>query len=332
MSTSDQGAAICGFGGGRPGKLLRVAAASALLFLFGALPAIANPFLGGTNGSTPAPVAVSGGGGPFVGLQLAFRDRAGTALNDFKRNPNPTAVMILLLGATVYGLFHAAGPGHRKTVMFSLFLAREAKAWEPLAAGFLSAGVHAASGIALIGIFSLASGAVASLVHVDTAGIYMEGFAFAALALAALILAARAIRDLLTGRGHVHGMHGHDHAGEEREGSGVEGRKLYAIAALTSVVPCPGATMMLLFALYLDLPFLGILAVLAMSLGMAFVVAAAGYLAYFGRTTLFHRLKAHEKTIGVISQVLELGSYLFMLSFSLYAAWPFLVSLFPSAA
>jgi ABC-type nickel/cobalt efflux system permease component RcnA len=301
--------------------------AFAVFVLLGALPAAANPFLGGEKSSTPAPVAVSGGGGPFVALQLAFRDRAGAALNSFKENPNSGALAALLLGAFVYGFFHAAGPGHRKTVMFSLFLSREAKAWEPLAAGFLSAGVHAATGIAVIGFFSFASGAVASLSHVDGANIYMEGFTFLALALAALILAFRTIRSLATGRGHVHGAHGHGHGEDAGHETKVEGRRLYAIAAMTSVVPCPGATMILLFALYLNLAFLGILAVLAMSLGMAIVVAAAGYLAYFGREGLFHRLKAHEKAVGVISHLLELGSYLFMLLFALYAAWPFLVSL-----
>lgn len=324
MSDSNQEDPICRPVGGRSRASLGVVA-FAVFVLLGALPAAANPFLGGEKSSMPAPVAVSGGGRPFVALQLAFRDRAGAALNSFKENPNPGALAALLLGAFVYGFFHAAGPGHRKTVMFSLFLSREAKAWEPLAAGFLSAGVHAATGIAVIAVFSLASGAVASLSHVDGANIYMEGFTFLALALAALILAFRTIRNLATGRGHVHGAHGQgEEAGHEMK---VEGRKLYAIAAMTSVVPCPGATMILLFALYLNLAFLGILAVVAMSLGMAVVVAAAGYLAYFGREGLFNRLKAHEKAVGVISHLLELGSYLFMLLFSLYAAWPFLVSL-----
>ena len=300
----------------------------ATLILLGPVSAAANPFLGGDAGSAPAPVAVSGGAGPFAALQLAFRDRVGEALTSFKDNPAPSALVALLLGAFVYGLFHAAGPGHRKTVLFSLFLTRRAKAWEPLAAGFLSAGVHAATGIAVIAAFSLLRGAVASLAQVDGAGIYLEGFTFAALALVAALLAVRTVWGLATGRGHGHGGHSHGGHGHDVHGNDEpERRGLYAIAAVTSLVPCPGATMMLLFALYLDLATLGILAVLAMSAGMALVVSGAGYLAYFGREGLFLRFKEKEKAVGVISELLELGSYLFLLTFSLSAAWPFLASI-----
>ncbi len=333
-------------------KYIRVGLAAVLLAFLCAAPVAANPFLGGS-GSAPAPVAVRGGAGPFAALQLAFRDRAGAALTALKDDPAPEALLALLLGSFVYGLFHAAGPGHRKAVMFSLFLSRKARAWEPAAAGVLSAGVHAATGIAIIAVFSLARGAVASLAHVDGAGTYLEGFTFLALGLIAAFFALRTVADLASGRGHSHGgrdervAHGHGHgdAGEDRVAHGhghgdaaedrdhdPDGRRLYTIAALTSLVPCPGATMMLLFALYLDLAFLGILAVLAMSAGMAVVVSAAGYLAYFGREGIFLRLKASEKAVGFASGILELGSYLFLAAFSFLAAWPFLASLLRTLA
>jgi ABC-type nickel/cobalt efflux system permease component RcnA len=219
----------------------------------------------------------------------------------------------------VYGLLHAAGPGHRKTIVFSLFLARKARWWEPLATGFMSSLAHAAVGVTLVVVLSLISGAVAPLASMEGIRAWMEGLTFVILALVALLLSIRTLHRLATGRTHDHG-----HADE----SYADGRKLYAIAALASLVPCPGATMMLLFALYLDLPLLGIIGVLAMSFGMALVISAAGYLAWFGRGGLFLRLKARTRTVFLITGLLELGSYLFMLAFTVYAAAPFAVSLF----
>jgi ABC-type nickel/cobalt efflux system permease component RcnA len=115
------------------------------------------------------------------------------------------------------------------------------------------------------------------------------------------------------GRGDAHG------GGNRKLG-------LYGIVVVTSAVPCPGAVVMLLFALYLDLTLIGIAGVLAMSLGMGIVVSAAGYLAYFGRTGLFSRLKGKERLVGVVSDLMELGSYCLVLGFSLFMAWPFLAA------
>jgi len=146
----------------------------------------------------------------------------------------------------------------------------------------------------------------------------MEGLTFVILSLVALLLVIRTVVRISTG-------HEHEHVHPEEPGT--DGRKLYAIAMLASLVPCPGATMVLLFALYLGLPLLGILGVLAMSLGMALVISAAGYLAWFGRGGIFLRLKEQKRTVSLVTGFLELGSYLIMLAFTSYAAYPFMVSL-----
>jgi len=82
-----------------------------------------------------------------------------------------------------------------------------------------------------------------------------------------------------------------------------------------------------MLAMYLDLTLLGIVAVIAMSAGMAVVISAAAYLAWFGREGLFKRLKARATSIQLLADALELGSYVFIILFSLYTAWPFLASL-----
>ena len=110
--------------------------------------------------------------------------------------------------------------------------------------------------------------------------------------------------------------------------SGSRERSIYMVAAVSSFVPCPGATMVLLLALYLNLKFIGVFGVLAMSVGMGIVISAAGYLAYFGREGLFMRFKSRGRTIGTLADFLELFSYMFMVIFAFYTAAPFLISLF----
>jgi ABC-type nickel/cobalt efflux system permease component RcnA len=247
---------------------------------------------------------------PFSELQLTIRDEAAARLRDFRDNPSGGAVAAILLGAFFYGLLHAAGPGHRKTVVFALFLGRRARAWEPLAAGMLSGGAHAATGAAVILVLGLARGAVASLSDAELSGRWLEGLTFVAVLAIAVLLFARKSLDLLAGRDHVHG-------------GATEGRGLYGIVTLASLVPCPGAIMILLFAIYLDIALVGLAAILVMSVGMGLVVSLVGYLAWFGRTGLFGRFKA-TKGIALVGGLLELLSYALLVAFSLYASWPFL--------
>jgi ABC-type nickel/cobalt efflux system permease component RcnA len=53
-------------------------------------------------------------------------------------------------GAFLYGILHAPGPGYRKTVIFSLYLARKAPAWEPAGTGSLLAVLYAGTAIVLL--------------------------------------------------------------------------------------------------------------------------------------------------------------------------------------
>lgn len=279
----------------------------------------ANPFLGTEEESRPAPPAVRRGANPILtATQLSFRDSIAEGLSDFKENPSTGGMIIIITSAFLYGILHAAGPGHRKTVVFSLFLAKKSSIWEPLFAGGLSAFIHSATALLLIAVLSLLSGTLASIINVDSASLYMEGFSFIFILLIALILCILKIKSLIK-PGHTHW-----HA------RGKQSKNIYAVIAVTSIVPCPGTTMLIFLSLYLDLLNTGIVAVISMAAGMALVVSAAAYLAYFGREGLFLRFKKSGPLIGRISDFLELGSYVFLGLFALITVIPFIRSIIGS--
>jgi len=294
--------------------MTRAAILAAALAL-SAAPLWANPFMSaGDEGAalTPA-VRTPSSQGPMVEAQRGLRERSAESIRRFADDPSGSALIALLGAALLYGALHAAGPGHRKTIVFSLFLGREAAPWEPLAAGFLAAGVHAGVGMALVGLLSALYGAIAGLGDTERVAAWLDASTFGALVLASAVLVAMKLRSMARGEGHA--------VKAEKSGS------LYGIVAAASLVPCPGATMILLFGVYIGQPLLGVAAVVAMSLGMGVVISLAGYLAYAGRAGLFRRLKAKESVIGTISDALELCSYLLVLGFSLYMAWPALTGL-----
>jgi len=269
-----------------------------------------NPFLGGEEEVPAVRPPAEGTSGALADLQFEFREKTANVMSTLRDNPTPSMFIAFAAAAFLYGLLHGAGPGHRKTIVFSLFLGRSSRWFDPAAAGFLAAGIHAGTAMALIGIFYVARRGLSVSMAADRAGVYMQGITFLVLAVCSLYLLVRT---------WMKRKHGYQHVGRP-------GGSLYSMLAVSSLIPCPGATMLLLFALSLDVPLLGVLGVLCMSLGMGVVISAAGYLSYAGREVLFYRLKAGQETIRKISVGLEVVSYLFILLFSLYMAWPFITA------
>jgi len=289
-----------------------------MLFLACALPLAANPFMGaGTSADGKAirqtsPVRTGAADQNLVAKQASLRDSLGNYFYSWKTSESSSMFWGIIGVAFFYGILHALGPGHRKTVIFSLYLARTAPAWEPAGTGSLLALFHAGAAVILLLILRGVSGAISG--KADNITVYMEGFAYVLLIAVALYLVIKAISDLIRGD---------------------DGKKNDAVSLgtilLTGIYPCPGAILILILSLTLDITGIGIIAVFAMSLGMSIPIIGAGYLAWFGRTGLFHALKNNEKKLGRISAGVELFGYSFLLLFALYMAEPFILSMIRNA-
>lgn len=260
----------------------------------------ANPFLGNTEKEQPV-VRPPSSGGFMVETQLKFREILADKLEGFEEGSNPALYFPLLGAAFLYGILHAAGPGHRKTVIFSLFLSRKTRWYEPLAASFVSAGVHGGTAVILILLFQLLFNSIRSA-DVQNISSWLEGISYSLLMLLALWFLFR--------------RHSHRH---DREIHG----NIYGTLAASSFFPCPGVIMIMTFSAALGVLKTGILAVISLSAGMGATISLAAYLAYFGRESLFLLLKEKERFVERTTAILEKGSYLFLFIFSLWMAYPF---------
>lgn len=264
-----------------------------------------NPFIG--NAASPSVTPVNPGGSapaPIVRGQLELRARLAEYFSSWKESPSPSLLFIMVGAAFLYGVLHALGPGHRKTVVFAIYLSRHAPWWEPIATSLALAALHGGTAVALLFIFRGVAGAISA--SSDAVTTYMEGFAYCILILAALFLLCRSIVDLVRGRSHEN-----NHL------------SLGALI-LTGVYPCPGAILVLVLSLSLNIMSLGIIAVLSMSLGMAIPIAIFAYLGWFGREGLLHRLKNNEAMLKKAGTIVEIVAFSMLLLFSIYIALPFI--------
>ncbi len=247
---------------------------------------------------------------PLVDLQLEFREKAADILSELTDRRTSSSSLLFLAVVFIYGILHAAGPGHRKTVIFSLFLSRDSRIWQPAAAGFLSAALHAGSSIMLVVIFKDIIRTVSVFTSASQASFYMEGWTFILLGIFALVLIITKIIET--------------HRDNSNSGGHQTGKGIYRIIFVSSIFPCPGATMVLLFALSQGLFLTGVLGVAAMSAGMGIVISSAGYLALSGRKKLFFYLKKEERKLKKWGDGLEMASYVFIALFALWMGSPFI--------
>lgn len=299
-------------------SIRRIITGGLLLFSFVCMPLAANPLLGGGREKPVPTVRPPSSPGFMMEQQMQFRERMGELISRSQEQGGDLAVGTVLALAFLYGLLHAAGPGHRKTVIFSLFLSGRAYWFEPAAAAALAAAAHGGSALFLVLLFRLLFDHLVS-VRLNTATAWLEGISYILLAIFALFFLVRAIAHF---RG---GGHGHASVRGGRKG-------LYLTLLSSGIFPCPGVIMVLSFCAAMGVLKLGILAVISLSAGMGVTISLAGYLAYFGRAGLFSLLKERELLVGRIAHLLEAGSYLFLLSFSLWMAQPFLYGLYFSFA
>lgn len=253
------------------------------------LPAGANPFQSGRPAETEAaaPGFFSGAVGMVVAAQRRFHQALTAEVTALKQGGGIGAMLMLIGIGFLYGVFHAAGPGHGKAVVISYFLAAEAPLRRGLLAGAMVAFGHTASAVAIVLVLTLLFGASQMSVIEQARWVELASYlAITGIGLWMLWghLTGRAVdccdhhhhhHHEPAGQHHDHDHHGHDHhhrAPAER--AAVAG--LTGLFASVGLVPCTGAMILLLFTLANGLLLAGLLATLAIGLGMAATLTVLG--------------------------------------------------------
>lgn len=288
----------------------------------------ANPFLspvekspgidsgdGETVNNSPMSVRSGASSPGTVKVQKNLRERIGELFYNIESPENKeerfALYVSLLFFSFLYGIIHAAGPGHRKTIVFSMYTAKKAPWWEPALTSFLLAFLHGGCAVALILIFRGVEGAIG--IKTERFSVYMEGFSYILIILLALFIMINEIVEFCSQKKHNTKIEGKKYSG-------------YVLFLISGLYPCPGAILVLILSHTLGILVSGIFSVIAMSAGMMIPIAIAGYLAWFGREGVFRILKDRGNVIRVVSLVLTVASCIFLCIFSIYIAWPFLIT------
>jgi nickel/cobalt transporter (NicO) family protein len=255
--------------------------------------------------------------GGFSGWILAEQARFYRMLSSTIRaaKADGSAAWTLLGISFVYGVFHAAGPGHGKAVISSYLVANDETWRRGVVLSFASAILQALTAILIVGIAAVLLGATAKAMGDTVRVVEMVSYGLIILiGLRLLWVKGRSLLHLLWPRAHEHHdhhhhdhghahdhHHGHDHAHDHDHGdeahawghahapepSELKGphwlkRGLSAIFAV-GLRPCSGAIIVLVFALAQGLFWIGVASTFVMGLGTAITVAAVATIAVGAR-------------------------------------------------
>ncbi len=249
-----------------------------------------NPF-GGPRPAAPMPARAEGLAGWIIAKQAEFYRGLSGAIRAAKADNS--AVYGLFGLSFLYGVFHAAGPGHGKAVISSYLLANEETWRRGVLVSFASAMVQSIAAVVIVGIAAALLGATAKTIDRAVQVIEAASYALIAAIGAWLFLAkGRALWLAVSSaaaRDHDHShapgeacgsacSHAHAPAPNELAGPGGLRRGLAAVVAV-GLRPCSGAILVLVFALAQGLFWAGVASTFVMGLGTAVTVAVIGTLA-----------------------------------------------------
>ena len=209
----------------------------------------------------------------IIQAQKVLREKITAAVTAMK-NGDAGALWTFFVICFLYGLLHALGPGHGKSIVVGYFIARRGR-WRQGVA--LRAGitvVHTMSAVVLLFVlYAFFKAAVFPTFEMGRIGV--EKASYVLIMVTGLLLVAIAVRDFVKkGKGE------HEESGSLPPTA--RWREVIGVAAITGIVPCPAVALIVLFCLLNSMVFLSLLGALVICLGMtvtnvAFGIAAVAF-------------------------------------------------------
>ncbi len=226
--------------------------------------------------------------------QYQLNQKMAGLVREAKQTGSLRPLLSLMLMAFVYGILHAAGPGHGKAVAMSYLISRGGKIGPGILFGSLIALFHGMSAICLVLVlhYVLQKGVSGSLEAVS------HKTKLVSYSLISLMGTALFIRSLLSWR--------REECQPESPGDGeAKQRGPLAVALTVGMVPCPGVVLVMLFSLSMNMIGLGILLGLSLSAGMAMTISMIVVLGLVGKSLILKTVGRRQELAKTVERVLE---------------------------
>jgi nickel/cobalt transporter (NicO) family protein len=259
--------------------------------------------------------------------QRQFHRKLAAALERIRDTGATAAAWTLILTSFLYGVLHAAGPGHGKAILTTYLATHRERMPRGILLAAAAAGMQGLVAILLVFGLTMLAGRAAR--DAQSAAHWAEQFSFALVALLGGYLLFKAARGLWRtfivaghhhhGHGHGHGHDHHDHDGHDHHDHDHCGhahmptpdqmdaardfRTMAGVVLSIGIRPCSGAVLVLAVANLFGIAWAGLAAVAAMSFGTALAVATLALVVLSARRIVTTLIQVEDKALAVTGQI-----------------------------
>lgn len=233
--------------------------------------------------------------------QKELRQRLTVLGSDIAEHPGGSSFWLFVGLSFVYGVIHALGPGHGKSVVFAYFLGKQGSMVRGFVMGHVLTFVHVLSAVTLVFMLRWLLGATGTQ-GFDEAGSILQRVSYGLVATIGLLMLCHAVYELVSGKLSAKVC---CTAVPQASYKGI-----VTVSALAGLIPCPGAALVLAFALSLNIPVAGLVAVLALALGMGLTTSCFGMLSIVSRRALVYVAGNGPRKLAAAYSVLSIAGAL----------------------
>lgn len=224
--------------------------------------------------------------------QHQLREKMSQLIREAKSQKRVAPIFLLALFAFFYGAIHSTGPGHGKAVALSYILSCKPSLPQSLAFGNLVAMTHGFSGIFLVLSvkFILMTSISRSL---ETMTYITQIISFSLICLMGLIIFIKSLLSCLN-----------------RPPDDVQKQTWlfttpFTTAFVIGLIPCPGVVMVMLFAISLNLTWLGIFLGAMIAAGMASTITLTVLIGMSGKVAALKLISHNSRLRNIIKNSIE---------------------------
>ncbi|MBD3794175.1 MAG: hypothetical protein IE889_08510, partial [Campylobacterales bacterium] len=244
------------------------------------------------------------------------KERLVTLLEDIKANQSPSSYLWLLLFSLLYGMIHALGPGHGKSLVAAYFLGNNRSVSKAFSVSALIGVVHTFSAFILTFVIYYVLNTYMGRYFSDIEAVTTKVSALIIILIALYLLYKRISKrpkaiPQTSKWSQVKPTPSH----HQSCGCGACQTQSTDIGVILSagIIPCPGTVTVFIFTLSLGVYMVGLMSAIFMSIGMSFIIFIAAYLS----------LKVREKSSPNerIRQILDYGSLIVIFGLGVLLFW-----------
>lgn len=234
--------------------------------------------------------------------QKQLREKMSHLIREVRTKKSLVPFFILFASAFAYGVIHSAGPGHGKAVALSYILSCKPNLLQSLIFSNLVALTHGLSGIffVLIVKYLLQASIPTSLEAMTN---ITQVISYSLITCLGLIILVKGFYKCFKTKTIHHKSHTKYFVNP------------FITAVAIGIIPCPGVVMVMLFAMSMNLTWLGILLGTAISFGMATTITLIAIIGISGKIGVLSLASNNSRILTTLGYMFEAAAGLLMVCF-----------------